>query len=110
MGRGRGRRVRLGYRTREAAHYLEALRGEKTCNTILRPVAETMETARPVALVQNVLDTNSDCFDRTQIYGYSPGEIILPSEEVAASLQKVKWHSLNSRKQPIMRLQKRAND
>jgi hypothetical protein len=59
------------YRTREAVHYLEALRVEKSRNPTQRRVGETKETARVVRLVQDVADTNSDSFDRTLSPGYS---------------------------------------
>jgi hypothetical protein len=93
------------YRTREAVHYVEALRVEK-CNPTLRPVRETVETARAVPLVQDVVGTNSDSFDRAVVYGSSPAEVSLPTEEFLASLQKVKRRWLNSRNQPIIQLQK----
>ena len=59
------------YRTREAVHYVEALRAEMSRNPTQRRVGETKETAPVVRLVQDVADTNSDRFDRMLIPDYS---------------------------------------
>jgi hypothetical protein len=83
------------YRTRDAVHYLEALRVEKSRNPTER-LGETKETTRVVQLVQDVADTNSDNFDRALISGYSASEATLQTKEFRALLRRAKRRWLNS--------------
>ena len=79
------------YRTRDAVHYLEALRVEKSRNPTER-LGETKETARVVPLVQDVADN----FDRALISGYSASEATLQTKEFRALLRRAKRRWLNS--------------
>jgi hypothetical protein len=92
------------YRTRDAVHYLEALRVEKSRNPT-EWVGETKETARVVRLVQDVADTNSDSFDRTLISSYSASEATLQSKEFRALLRRAKRRWLNPRN-PVARTER----
>ena len=93
------------YRTRDAVHYLEALRAEKSRNLTQQRLDETKETACVVRLVRDAADTNSDGFDRTLVPG-SAREVTFPTEEFRVLLRKSKRRSLNSPNQPVIELQK----
>jgi hypothetical protein len=93
------------YRTKDAVHYLEALRVEKSRNPTER-LGETKETVRVVRRVQDVADTNSDSFDRTLISGCSASEATLQTKEFRALLRRAKRRWLNSPNQLVTQLQK----